>query len=109
VKISNATLRILALLLIGIAAGPELGLAIEMTTLLEILGAAAFFMAFSIGARMVLIDLASAFRNYICEGFACNLSRPVMLIRAAPRVLSFGVSVLVVGRFLFELHAGRVW
>ena len=54
-KISNSALRVLALLLIGISAGPELGLAVEMTTLLEILGAAAFFMAFSIGARMVLL------------------------------------------------------
>ena len=58
-KISNSTLRLLALLLIGLAAGPEIGLAVEMTTLLEILGAVAFFMAFSTGMRMLLMDLAT--------------------------------------------------
>ena len=64
-KNRDVWLRLLALLLIGLAAGPELGVAVEMTTLLEILGAVAFFFAFSIGARLLLTQLAMALRNYL--------------------------------------------
>ena len=108
-KSNDRSLRLLALLLIGLAAGSEIVLAAEMTALLEILGAMAFFMAFIIGARMVITDLAAALRDYVCQGFVCRLSAPVMLIHVAPRVLVLGTSILVGGRFLFELHAGKLW
>ena len=108
-KISNSTLRLLALLLIGLVAGPEFGLAVEMTTLLEILGAVAFFMAFSTGMRMALVDLALAFRDYVCPPYIPRTLTTVTLVHVTARVLYVGIVVVVIGRLLFELHTGRLW
>ena len=108
-KISNSTLRLLALLLIGLAAGPEIGLAVEMTTLLEILGAVAFFMAFSTGMRMALMDLALAFRDYVCPPYIPRTLTTVTLVHVTARVLYVGIVVVLIGRLLFELHTGRLW
>jgi len=108
-KISNSTLRLLALLLIGIAAGPEIGLAVEMTTLLEILGVVAFFMVFSTGMRMALMDLALAFRDFVCPPYIPRALTTVTLVHVTARVLYGGILVLVIGRLLFELHTGRLW
>jgi len=108
-KLSNSTLRILALLLIFLAAGPEIGIALEMTTLLEIFGAVMFFMAFSTGARMVLIDLAIALRHFIFPAYLPRLITQATLVHVSARILVFGVWVLTIGRFVFELNAGRLW
>jgi hypothetical protein len=48
---------------IALAAGPEIIAAMEMTTLLELLGASLFMTAFSAGARLVLMRLW----NEICS------------------------------------------
>ncbi len=108
-KISASTLRLLALLLIGLAAGSEVFLAAEMTTLLEILGAVALFMAFSIGAKMVLMDLAAALRDYLCPAYVPRLFTAVTLVHVTARVLYLGLVVVLIGRLLFEVHAGRLW
>jgi hypothetical protein len=47
-KDRDAALKVLSLILIGLAAGPEIGLGMEMTTLLEIMGA--FFLSLRVGA-----------------------------------------------------------
>ena len=94
VKISDSSLRLLALLLIGLAAGPEIGLAVEMTTLLEILGAVAFFMAFSIGMRMALTDLAIALRDYVCRPYVPRMITTVTLVHVTARVLYLGIVVV---------------
>ena len=108
-KIGTSTLRLLALLLIGLAAGSEMVLAAEMTTVLEILGAVAFFMAFSIGAKMVLMDLTTALRDYVCPAYVPRLITPVTLAHGTARVLYLGLVVVLIGRLLFEMYSGRLW
>ena len=108
-KLSDSTLRLLALLLIGLAAGPEIGLAVEMTTLLEILGAVAFFMVFSTGIRMLLTDLALTFRDYVCPPYVPRSLTTVTLAHVTARVLYVGLVIVLIGRLLFELHTGRLW
>lgn len=108
-KISTSALRLLALLLIGLAAGSEVVLAAEMTTLLEILGAVAFFMAFGIGARLVLMELAIALRNYVCPAYLPRLITPLTLVHVTARVLYLGLVAVLVGRLLFEMYSGRLW
>jgi hypothetical protein len=109
VKLSDSSLRLLALLMIGLCAGPELGLAIEMHMLLEILGALLFFTAFSVGARMLAMDFAFALRDIVCPSFVRSLRTPDMLGYVVPRVLYVGIHMLVIGVFLVELVTGKLW
>jgi hypothetical protein len=102
----DAWLRLLALVLIGLAAGPEIGLAIEMTTVLEILGAVIFFYAFSVGAKMLLMDLAAAARDFICPPFVSAMSRPRAIVYAATRSVWLGTVALVIARYCLELSRG---
>jgi len=104
-KISEANLRLLALLMIGLLAGPEIGIAMEMTVLLELLGAALFFMAFSVGARMLAVDLALAIRNFVFPAVLCGLGWPVIFINAALCIVFTGVGVVMVGAYVLELFA----
>jgi hypothetical protein len=108
VKISNSTLRLLALLLIGLAAGPETGLAMEMTTLLEILGAVLFFTSFSVGARMLVKDLVTALRTFVYPVFIVGQTRSVILVYAASRVLWVVGMALVIGNFFREFANGTL-
>jgi hypothetical protein len=108
VKISNSTLRLLALLLIGLAAGPEIGLAMEMTTLLEILGAALFFTSFSVGARMLVMDLVTALRSFVYPVFIVGQTPSVILAHAGSRVLWAVGMALVIGNFLREFANGTL-
>ena len=87
---SNSTLRLLALLLIGLAAGPEIGLAMEMTTLLEILGAVLFFTSFSVGARMLARDLVTALRTFVYPVFIVGQRPSVILVYAGSRPVGRG-------------------
>jgi len=56
----EALLFIAIAIAIALAAGPEIVAAMEMTTLLELLGASLFMTAFTVGARLVLIGLWNA-------------------------------------------------
>jgi hypothetical protein len=99
-------LKLLALILIGVAAGPEIGLAMEMTTLLEILGAAAFFLSFHVGARMLMLDVAAATREFVCPPFVSAMSRTRAVVYTAERTFWLGTMVLVTGLYCLELGAG---
>jgi hypothetical protein len=108
VKISDPTLRLLALLLIGLAAGPEIGLAMEMTTLLEILGAVVFFYSFSVGARMLVVDLVTALRSFVYPVFIVGQSPSVILVYAGSRALWVVGMAIVIGHFLREFAHGTL-
>ena len=107
-NISNSTLRLLALLLIGLAAGPEIGLAMEMTTLLEILGAVLFFTSFSVGARMLARDLVTALRTFVYPSFIVGQRPSVILVYAGSRVLWVVGMALVIGNFFREFANGTL-
>ena len=107
-KISNSALRLLALLLIGLAAGPEIGLAMEMTTLLEILGAVLFFTSFSVGARMLVMDLVTALRSFVYPVFIVGQRPSVILVHSGSRVLWVVGMALVIGNFLREFANGTL-
>ncbi len=107
-NISNSTLRLLALLLIGLAAGPEIGLAMEMTTLLEILGAVLFFTSFSVGARMLARDLVTALRTFVYPVFIVGQRPSVILVYAGSRALWVAGMALVIGNFLREFANGTL-
>jgi hypothetical protein len=108
VNTSNSTLRLLALLLIGLAAGPEIGLAMEMTTLLEILGAVLFFTSFSVGARMLGRDLVTALRTFVYPVFIFGQRPSVILVYAGSRALWVAGMALVIGNFLREFANGTL-
>ena len=84
----NAWLKILALILIGMGAGPEIGFAMEMTTLLEILGVTIFFLSFRVGAKMLL------------------MSWPNAIVLTATRTYWLVTTVLVTSLFGLELTGG---
>jgi putative effector of murein hydrolase LrgA (UPF0299 family) len=49
----NQTLRLIAILLIVLIAGPEIGIALDLTILLDIVGAELFLLSFIVGIRMM--------------------------------------------------------
>jgi hypothetical protein len=51
-------LQVLIALAIAVAYGPEIFAAMEMTVILELLGASLFLTAFAAGARLLLTDLS---------------------------------------------------
>ena len=104
----NAWLKLLALIFIGVAAGPEIGLAIEMTTVLEILGAAIFFLSFRVGAQMLILDLAASARDFVRPPVVAGLNRPGAVVYVAARTLYLVVLVLIPARFCLELAWGRL-
>lgn len=100
--------RALALLLIGVMAGPELGLAMEMTVLLEILGAAAFFMAFSVGARMLIQEIVQSLRDYLYPPFIGLLKLPMAIAYSVYRIACVVAAMLVAALYLHELARGTL-
>ena len=61
----DALLFIAIALAISLAAGPEIVAAMEMTTLLEMLGASLFMTAFGVGAKLVLMGLWNTIRRVV--------------------------------------------
>jgi hypothetical protein len=53
-------LQVSLAMLITLAAGPEIFLAMEMTTLLEILGASLFLTAYGVGAKLFALTVCRA-------------------------------------------------
>ena len=102
----NAWLKILALILIGVAAGPEIGFAMEMTTLLEILGVAIFFLSFRVGAKMLLMDIAAAIRNFVYPPVVSAMNRPSAIVLTASRTFWLVAAFSVGGAYCLELTGG---
>ena len=59
-SVRNRALYALILLAIAMSAGPEYFAALELTALLELLGATLFLFAYGAGARLILLQLLSA-------------------------------------------------
>jgi len=102
----SAWLKLLAIILIGVAAGPEIGFAMEMTTLLEILGVAIFFLSFRVGAKMLLLDLAAALRDFVCPPVVSAMRRPGAVVYMALQTFWLVTTVLVAGLYCLELAGG---
>jgi hypothetical protein len=102
----NTWLKILALILIGVAASPEIGFAMEMTTLLEILGVTIFFLSFRVGAKMLLMDIAAAIRNFVCPPVVSAMNRPNAIVYTTPRTYWLVMTILVTGLYCLELAGG---
>ncbi len=49
----NGTLRLAAIILIILIAGPEVGIAIDLTILLDLVGSELFLLSFIVGIRMI--------------------------------------------------------
>jgi len=60
-----ALLQAILAIAISVAAGPEIFVAIEMTAVMEILGAVLFLAAMSAGAKLIISSIWSAIRNTI--------------------------------------------
>jgi hypothetical protein len=60
-------LKPLVILMIALVAGPDIVAAVELTTLLELLGAAMFLLSFAVGFK--LFGFAVLERN--CDGSCC--------------------------------------
>lgn len=60
-----ALLQAVLAIAISVAAGPEIFVALEMTAVMEILGAVLFLTAMSAGARLVVSNIWNAIRNTV--------------------------------------------
>jgi hypothetical protein len=112
----EALLFIVIAMTIAAAAGPEIIAAMEMTTLLELLGASMFLTAFSAGGRLVLATLWSAAirvllpaPQWVVFRFGPSLpARAVALVYVsafAAWCLTFVLIMGLWGRFVFRLIA----
>lgn len=95
-KHRDTMLKLAALLLIAFMAGPEIGVAIELTALLEIVGALMFLMSFSAGARILLTDLGRVIRDFVC---------PTVIYAVSPAHAAAGA---VAARTLWRVSAGFI-
>ena len=93
-------LHLAIVVVIMLAAGPEIIAAVEMTTLLEMLGAALFLTAFWSGARLMLLNLARDAR----EMFAPDLHVAVLRNGTAIERGAIGVW-LFANAFWMSIHA----
>jgi alpha-beta hydrolase superfamily lysophospholipase len=100
-------LHTLIILAIVLAAGPEVFAAVEMTTLLELLGATLFLVAFSAGARLLLSTLLRAAYDLVipCSPrFVLSSDAPLRYkFMAATQIaisaFSWGAFMIVIGAF----------
>jgi hypothetical protein len=85
----DAYLKPLVLLMIVLLVGPELVAVVELTTLLELLGATMFLFAFAVAYKMLGVMLLKAFVEVLVPG-EC-----VTLIRArAPSAVVLGLALV---------------
>ena len=102
-----ALLQVLIALGIGVAAGPEIFLAMEMTTLLELLGASLFLTAFAAGGKLWAMKLCRALYNFalpeqqmiVMHSNAPAPFKAVALLFAVAHAAHWLALALVVGAF----------
>jgi len=61
-------LKVVVILMIAVVAGPDIVAAIELTTLLELLGAAMFLLSFAIGFKLFGLALLDKLRQLLLPG-----------------------------------------
>jgi hypothetical protein len=91
---SDAYLKPLIILMIGLLAGPEIFVAVELTTILEILGAALFLLSFAVGFRMLGLAAFEWLRSFLLPVEYVALIR----MRGVPAARIHGA--LLIGRSL---------
>jgi hypothetical protein len=62
---AEAYLKPLVILLIGLLAGPDIFVAVELTTILELLGATLFLLTFAVGFRMLGLAALEWLRKFL--------------------------------------------
>ena len=87
-----AVLQVLIAAAIAVAAGPEVIAAMEMTTLLEMLGASLFLTAFGAGVKLMAIELWRALPNIVLPAAEMTVMRS-----GAPRRVKALTSIYVAG------------
>lgn len=106
---------LVALLFIVMFVGPDLLVYIELSTMLDVLGAALFLFAFAVGFKLLLLSLARQLRSALaledlvllatCPGPESSRAFWVGLIafRTLRMYMPVAVCVAVVGLFLVEM------
>jgi len=84
-----AFLQVGIALAIALAAGPEIFLAIEMTTLLELLGASLFLTAFATGAKFTVWSSWRAARNTLLPAAEIYVIRSNAAVSAKAQALIY--------------------
>jgi len=87
---TEARLKILALLMIGLLAGPDIFVAVELTTILELLGATLFLLTFAVGLRMLGIATLDWLRMFLLPVEYVALIR----MRGQPAVRIYGAFLI---------------
>ena len=106
-------IRLLLLFAIFASAGPEIFAALEMATLLEILGTALFLTAFGAGLRLLAIDVGRWLRNLFVPPALAGmflhgggvLTKANVVAYLSGRAAFFVLHVMVIG--MFGLHLVR--
>jgi hypothetical protein len=62
---TEAYLKPLVILMIGLLAGPDIFVAVELTTILELLGATLFLLTFAVGFRMLGVAALEWLRKFL--------------------------------------------
>jgi hypothetical protein len=100
-------LHVVIVLAIAMAAGPEVILAMEMTTLLEMLGASLFVTAYFAGARLAAITVARSAREFILPATHLAVIRADASWREkAPTLVSVAVNA---AGLLLSVVVGGAW
>jgi hypothetical protein len=107
----TALLKALIAMVIILASGPEIIAAMEMTTLLELLGATLFLTAFAAGARLAVEDVWRFVRGIVLPAdqlllMRSNLPLPAKIhavARCTANVMLWLGGVLVCGRWVHEM------
>jgi hypothetical protein len=115
---TDALLRPLVLLVIVLLAGPDLFAAVEMTTLLDLLGATLFVIAFGVGFKILGVAVLDCLRALLVppefsmlQGVRSNPLRAIAVLFLARRALFVALSGLLfyVGMSqLLQLFSGHL-
>jgi hypothetical protein len=85
---------------IVVTAGPEVFAAVELTTLLDLLGVALFLIAFSVGARLLFVRAGSFIRGLLLpHGYDWLLYVPTLAARAVA-IMGIGRNALIMFVFV---------
>jgi len=88
-------------LAIVLLAGPDLLAAVELTTLLDLLGATLFIMAFLVGHKM----LAAAFVEFLRQLFLPSEFVTLLKLHRQPAAMAFGALAIVFNGFVVFIIA----